>query len=86
MPLIVADLMEGTGRFNVAQGAVVTAQGIGAALSAAVTGFIVVHEGYSAAFLFLALIAALGSLVFFIAMPETAKFAASTGPESLSAV
>ena len=32
-PVIVADLMRGTGRFNVAQGAVITAQGIGAALS-----------------------------------------------------
>jgi predicted MFS family arabinose efflux permease len=29
-PVIVADLMRGTGRFNVAQGAVITAQGIGA--------------------------------------------------------
>ena len=46
-PIIVADLMRGTGRFNVAQGAISTAQGIGAA----VAGFIVVHAGYSAAFL-----------------------------------
>jgi MFS family permease len=34
-PVIVADLMRNTGRFNVAQGAVATAQGIGAALSTA---------------------------------------------------
>jgi hypothetical protein len=50
-PIIVAGLMRGTGRFNVAQGAIITAQGIGAALSTAVAGFIVVHAGYSAAFL-----------------------------------
>ena len=30
-PVIVADLMRGTGRFDVAQGAIITAQGIGAA-------------------------------------------------------
>ena len=30
-PVIVADLMRGTGRFNVAQGAIITAQGVGAA-------------------------------------------------------
>jgi MFS family permease len=44
-PVIVADLMRGTGRFNVAQGAVITAQGIGAALSTSVAGFVVVHAG-----------------------------------------
>src|SRR6185437_13943098 len=32
-PVIVADLMRGTGRYNVAQGIVITAQGVGAALS-----------------------------------------------------
>ena len=73
MPLIVADLTEGTGRFNVAQGAIVTAQGIGAALSAALSGFIVVHEGYSAAFLFLAAVAAAAATVFLTLMPETAR-------------
>lgn len=71
MPLIVADLMEGTGRFNVAQGAVVTAQGIGAALSAAVSGFIVVNMGYDAAFLVLAAVAAFAAIVFAALMPET---------------
>jgi Na+/H+ antiporter NhaD/arsenite permease-like protein len=37
-PLIVADLMEGTGRFNVAQGAVITAQESGASLSTTMAG------------------------------------------------
>ena len=50
-PVIVADLMRGTGRFNVAQGAVATAQGIGAALSTTLAGVVVVQAGYSAAFL-----------------------------------
>ena len=45
-PLVVADLTRGTGRFNVSQGAIATAQGIGAALSTAVAGLIVVGAGY----------------------------------------
>jgi predicted MFS family arabinose efflux permease len=71
LPIVVADLMRGTGRFNAAQGAVVTAQGIGAALSTTVAGFAVVHFGYSAAFLLLGAIAALGLLLCFFAMAET---------------
>jgi MFS family permease len=70
-PIIVADLMRGTGRFNVAQGAVLTAQGIGAALSTTVAGFVIVSFGYSAAFLTLAGIAGAGLLLFWLAMPET---------------
>jgi MFS family permease len=70
-PIIVADLMRGTGRFNLAQGAVITAQGIGAALSTTVAGFVVVSAGYSAAFLTLAGVAAVGLLLFWFAMPET---------------
>ncbi|WP_068032343.1 MFS transporter [Rhodoplanes sp. Z2-YC6860] len=70
-PIIVADLMRGTGRFNVAQGAVITAQGIGAALSTTVAGFAVVHFGYSAAFILLGAIAEVGIVLWIFAMPET---------------
>jgi MFS family permease len=70
-PLIVADLMEGTGRFNVALGAVTTAQGIGASLSTTLAGLIVIKAGYSAAFLSLAAIAGAGLALFWSAMPET---------------
>lgn len=70
-PLIVADLMAGTGRFNVALGAVMTAQGVGASLSTALAGLIVVKTGYSAAFLTLAAIAGAGLALFWLAMPET---------------
>lgn len=48
-----------------------TAQGIGAALSTALAGFVVVQAGYSAAFLTLAAVAAAGLMVFLFAMPET---------------
>jgi MFS family permease len=70
-PVIVADLMRGTGRFNIAQGAVITAQGIGAALSTTLAGLIVVHAGFSAAFLTLGAIAAASFVVFLLLMPET---------------
>ncbi len=70
-PVIVADLMRGTGRFNVAQGAIITAQGIGAALSTALAGYVVVYAGYSAAFLTLAGVALLGLALYFFVMPET---------------
>jgi MFS family permease len=70
-PVVVADLMRGTGRFNVAQGAVITAQGIGAALSTTLAVAVVVYAGYSAAFLTLAAVAAGGLLLFLFAMPET---------------
>jgi MFS family permease len=70
-PVIVADLMRGTGRFNAAQGVILTAQGIGAALSTTLAGFVVVRAGYSAAFLVLAAVAAAGLLVLWLAMPES---------------
>jgi MFS family permease len=71
-PLIVADLTRGTGRFNVSQGAIATAQGIGAALSTTAAGLITVAAGFDAAFLFLGAVAALALLLFWLAMPETA--------------
>ncbi|MGJ5071084.1 MFS transporter [Bradyrhizobium oligotrophicum] len=71
MPVIVADLMRGTGRFNVAQGAVITAQSIGGALSTALAGLVVVHGGYSVAFLALGAAAALAVIVCWLLLPET---------------
>jgi cyanate permease len=70
-PLVVADLTRGTGRFNVSQGAVATAQGLGASLSATLAGVIIVSAGYSTAFLSLAAIAALGFALYLFVMPET---------------
>jgi MFS family permease len=75
-PLVVADLTRGTGHFNVSQGAIATAAGLGGALSAAAAGFIVVAAGYSAAFLSLAAIAAVALALFVVMMPETGPNAA----------
>lgn len=69
-PLIVADLTRGTGHFNVSQGAIATAQGIGGALSTTVAGTIVVSAGYSAAFLFLGAAAGVGFVLLIAFMRE----------------
>jgi MFS family permease len=70
-PLVVADIMRGTGRYNLALGAVATSQGIGVSLSALATGAVVDHFGYAVSFLALGAAAAIAFLVFFGFMPET---------------
>ena len=72
-PLVVADLTRGTGHFNVSQGAIATAAGLGGALSTAAAGVIVVQAGYSAAFFFLAAVAGAGLIGFAAMMPETLR-------------
>jgi len=70
-PLVIADVMRGSGRYNLAQGAVATTMGIGASLSALAAGEMVDHFGYSASFLSLGAAAAVAFLVFLGFMPET---------------
>lgn len=72
-PLVIADIMRGTGRYNLAQGAIATVQGIGASLSGLLAGVVVDHFGYTAAFLTLGAAAAIAVIVFAIGMPETAN-------------
>lgn len=79
-PVIVRDIVGGSGRYNISAGAIATAQGIGAALSAVVAGYLVVFWGYSATFWTLAAIAATGFAVFLLAMPETSPADASPEP------
>jgi MFS family permease len=50
VPGLVARILNGTGRVNVGQGAVMTAQGVGAALSPALGGWMAQDVGYAAAF------------------------------------
>jgi MFS family permease len=71
-PLVIADLMRGTGRFNLAQGAVATMQGIGASVSGLVAGVIVDHLGYAPAFLSSGAAACIAFIALLFAMPETA--------------
>jgi len=70
-PLVIADVMRGTGRFNLAQGAVATTQGVGAAISALAVGEAVDHLGYSSSFLILGGAGAVAFVLFFLLMPET---------------
>ena len=71
IPLAIADLTRGTGRYNLAQGYAGTAVGIGAALSVAGSGFLVEHGGYAASFLALAAIGLAGFAMLYKLLPET---------------
>ncbi|WP_428374896.1 MFS transporter [Lichenicoccus sp.] len=71
-PLVIADLMRGTGRYNLAQGAVATVQGIGASLSGLAAGVIIDHLGYTTAFLTFGAAACVALAALVTGMPETA--------------
>jgi MFS family permease len=75
IPLIVADVAFGSGHFNLAQGIVGTATGIGASLSTVLAGYVSDRLGSSTAFLGLAGVAATGLLMIFLVMPETRRTA-----------
>ena len=85
-PLVVADLTKGTGHFNVSQGAIATAAGMGGAFSTAAAGMIVIAAGYSAAFYFLAAVAGSALVLFYIWMPETLSDRAAAADLPKSAV
>jgi predicted MFS family arabinose efflux permease len=76
IPLVVADVAFGSGHFNLAQGIVGTATGIGASLSTVLAGYVTDKFGSSVAFLGLAAVAATGLAVIWLVMPETRRSAA----------
>lgn len=71
VPLVLADITRGTGRFNFAQGIVGSATGIGAALSTVAAGYLADRFGMTVAFSGLAAAAVAGFLVLLALMPET---------------
>jgi MFS family permease len=71
VPLMVADITRGTGRFNLAQGIVGTAVGIGASISPTLAGYLTDYFSSSVAFLGLAAIATVGLGGVWALMPET---------------
>jgi Major Facilitator Superfamily len=75
IPLIVADVAFGSGHFNLAQGIVGTATGIGASLSNVLAGYVSDKFGSSVAFSGLAGVAALGLALIWLVMPETRRSA-----------
>jgi Na+/melibiose symporter-like transporter len=80
--VVVADLTNGTGRYNLALGASSACWGLGAALSNAVAGVIVDRFGYDAAFLFLAGCAAGALLLFWLGVPESRDGSARETPRA----
>ena len=73
IPLVLADVMRGTGRYNVARGVLGTVQGVAGSLSNAAAGFLVIGAGYSATFLALSTVAVVAWLLLLMAMPETGR-------------
>jgi len=71
VPLVTADVMRGSGHYNLAQGMVGAAVSIGASFSTTMAGFIADGFGSAAAFLALAAIAAAGLVLVIALMPET---------------
>jgi len=83
VPGLVARILNGTGRVNVGQGAVMTVQGLGASLSPAIGGWIAQEIGYSAMFLILGSFA-LGSVALWLGFALVLRPACSRrdGPEA----
>ncbi|HUZ31378.1 MAG TPA: MFS transporter [Xanthobacteraceae bacterium] len=76
VPGLVARILAGTGHVNAGLGAVMTCQGIGAALSTAVGGIVAERYGYPAAFLALGAIAAIALALWLLARPLMAPVCA----------
>ncbi len=77
VPLTVADLTFGTGHFNLAQGIIGTAMGIGASFSMLFAGYLSDKFNEAIAFLALAGVAAITLLLVSLMMPETRPSASS---------
>ena len=71
VPLIVADVAFGSGHFNLAQGVVGTATGVGASLSTVLAGYVSDKFGSATAFAGLSGVAMAGLLLIALLMPET---------------
>jgi predicted MFS family arabinose efflux permease len=69
--LVIVDRTQGTGRFNLASGALAATVGIGAALSNTIGGLLIQRFGFATSFLGLGGIALLAFLVLWFAVPET---------------
>jgi len=70
-PLVIADISRGTGRFNLAQGFVGTFSGIGASLSATVSGLVAQSFGSSIGFVAMAGVAMTALAALWALLPET---------------
>ena len=80
--LIVADVTAGTGRFNLAQGLVGAASGVGATLSTSVAGIVVEKFGYTAGLLGVTAVGLLAVVIVLAFMPETKPARKPGGPDA----
>ena len=80
VPGLVAHILNGTGRINVGQGAVMTVQGIGAALSPAIGGWLAQSTGYHSAFMVLGSFAVI-SVAIWVCYYRTLRTACDQGVE-----
>lgn len=72
VPGLVAHILNGTGRINIGQGAVMTIQGLGASFSPAIGGWIAQSIGYSSTFTILGSFAT-GSILLWVIYSKTIK-------------
>jgi MFS family permease len=79
LPLVLADMMRGAGRYSLARGVLSLIQGIGGSTGQGAAGFIVASFGYVVGFLALSAVALAALLLIVFAMPETKP--ARQGPE-----
>ena len=84
VPGLVARILDGTGRINIGQGAVMSVQGLGASLSPAIGGWLAQWSGYPTAFTLLGTLA-VGSLVIWLAFASIIKPACLVQPASFRA-
>jgi MFS family permease len=73
VPLVIADVTRGTGRFNLGQGIVGTTIGIGAMMSPTYAGYLNDRFSSETAFLGLTAAAVCGLVVAWLMMPETQR-------------
>jgi MFS family permease len=69
--LIIADLTNGTARFNLAQGLAGTFSGVGASLSTSITGIVTQRFGYTAGLLNVTAVGLMAVVTVLVFMPET---------------
>jgi MFS family permease len=82
--LVVADRTRGTGRFNLMQGALATAVGLGAALSNSFGGELIEHYSFRISFLALGAVAGLALVLLWAGVPETLPQDAETDARALA--
>jgi MFS family permease len=82
VPLVLADIVRGTGRYSVSRGFLGTVQGVGGSLSQGAAGVLVVEAGYDATFLALAAVGVAALVLVVVAMPETRPPRSTSGRAS----